>query len=75
MRTGRIEIEEDLYEDHYDVAKRIFEHFRPTMIEYDWTHGIYVIYGVSELFEDIRAGSIPDYTFSITADKVNFERI
>jgi hypothetical protein len=75
MRKGRIRISEELYENHYDSVKVIFEYVRPIAIEYEYhRNNDYVIWGYSDEFDEVKEGEeIPLY--DVTLATARFDKV
>lgn len=79
---GYIRIPDSMY-DSYDYKEfiwRLFEHFRPVDIEYNWTDRNYIIRGYSDLFEEDKKHSMNvEYLPMILKEgdtiKISFQRI
>ena len=68
MKRGFIKFSKVLYETQWSELYIIFKDFRPTHIELrHWENDVWYMYGVSELFEEVKEGDVvPQYDVIFT---------
>jgi len=71
MRKGYIKISNHIYVKEWPSIWVFFKDFRPLHIEFrHWENNTWHIYGVSEMFEEIKEGeAIPEYLVIFTNNK------
>lgn len=68
MNKGLIKITNDLYVNNWALLHVIMKDFRPTHIEFrHWENDIWYIYGVSDMFDELKEGdAVPEYRVIFT---------
>ena len=71
MKSGFIKISNGVYENMWSDIYILFKDFRPTHIEFrPWENDIWYLYGVSDLFDEVKEGeSVPQYDVIFTDHK------
>lgn len=71
MKRGFIKMTKDIYENMWSELYIFFKDFRPTHIEFrHWENDIWYLYGVSDLFDEIKEGEVlPQYDVIFTRHK------
>ena len=75
-QRGLIKISHEAYRAYSDQVKEIFQHLRPTHIEFvHWDNYTWHIYGLSEQFDKLKeAEKAPHYNIKYTDKGLKFKR-
>ncbi len=82
MNKGFIKISDVLYRNEWEMVSVLFKYFRPAHIKFKhWENDVWVLYGESELFEELKEGEkVPEYDAIFTtkdgiASSIEFKRV
>ena len=70
MNKGYIKISHELYVNQWKEIHPIIKEFRQTHIKKDSVNNIWLVYGVSKMFDELKEGDeVPEYRLILCWDK------